>query len=374
MGIHAGPLFGALGVLAGIIQRSRHRRGLPARDRAVRRRRRDGLAALARRGRPTSGPRTRSPATRPTTTSAAHPAPPACATACATSSTRRRTATSCSRRPSASSGRTSAGASTAPTCSSATPARSTPTTPSATSSCARELQRHLPVAHDAPSGSQLGERVNTPIVNVNTPKTIADDPQFQDRMPWLPARRARLRAAAVAHQARRRDAAGARRRRRPSASTPTRSCATCSATTTTASPSCERPARSADLPPVFELTDEQQALDEAVGRLLTKSSSPEQVREAEAGEPAGSRRRCGADSSRWACSTRPRPARPDSPTSRSCACGPAPTSLRAARRGAGRGASHWRERSRSHRRVRAARSGRRRRTARPRRDGGRCGW
>jgi crotonobetainyl-CoA:carnitine CoA-transferase CaiB-like acyl-CoA transferase len=32
----------------------------------------------------------------------------------------------------------------------------------------------------------LGERVNTPIVNVNTPKTIADDPQFQDRMPWLP--------------------------------------------------------------------------------------------------------------------------------------------------------------------------------------------
>ena len=33
---------------------------------------------------------------------------------------------------------------------------------------------------------QLGERVNTPIVNVNTPKTLADDPQFQDRMPWLP--------------------------------------------------------------------------------------------------------------------------------------------------------------------------------------------
>ena len=33
---------------------------------------------------------------------------------------------------------------------------------------------------------QLGERVNTPIVNVNTPQTIADDPQFQDRFPWLP--------------------------------------------------------------------------------------------------------------------------------------------------------------------------------------------
>jgi alkylation response protein AidB-like acyl-CoA dehydrogenase len=33
---------------------------------------------------------------------------------------------------------------------------------------------------------------------------------------------------------------------------------------------------------VFELTDEQHALDDAVGRLLAKSSSPEQVREAEA--------------------------------------------------------------------------------------------
>ena len=33
---------------------------------------------------------------------------------------------------------------------------------------------------------QIGERVNTPIVNVNTPQTLADDPQFQDRFPWLP--------------------------------------------------------------------------------------------------------------------------------------------------------------------------------------------
>lgn len=35
----------------------------------------------------------------------------------------------------------------------------------------------------------LGGEVNTPIAPVNTPKTIADDPQFQDRMPWLPADR-----------------------------------------------------------------------------------------------------------------------------------------------------------------------------------------
>ena len=51
--------------------------------------------------------------------------------------------------------------------------------------------------------------------------------------------------------------------------------------------SCGQPARSADLLHVFELTDEQQALDDAVGRLLAKSSSPEQVREAEAADPAG---------------------------------------------------------------------------------------
>jgi len=38
---------------------------------------------------------------------------------------------------------------------------------------------------------------------------------------------------------------------------------------------------------VFELTEEQTALDEAVGRLLAKTSSPGQVREAEAADPSG---------------------------------------------------------------------------------------
>jgi crotonobetainyl-CoA:carnitine CoA-transferase CaiB-like acyl-CoA transferase len=32
----------------------------------------------------------------------------------------------------------------------------------------------------------FGGEWNTPIAPVNTPKTIADDPQFQDRMAWLP--------------------------------------------------------------------------------------------------------------------------------------------------------------------------------------------
>ena len=32
----------------------------------------------------------------------------------------------------------------------------------------------------------FGLEVNTPIAPVNTPKTIADDPQFRDRLPWIP--------------------------------------------------------------------------------------------------------------------------------------------------------------------------------------------
>ena len=34
---------------------------------------------------------------------------------------------------------------------------------------------------------ELGGTANTPIAPVNTPKTIADDPQFHDRMEWIPA-------------------------------------------------------------------------------------------------------------------------------------------------------------------------------------------
>jgi crotonobetainyl-CoA:carnitine CoA-transferase CaiB-like acyl-CoA transferase len=35
----------------------------------------------------------------------------------------------------------------------------------------------------------LGNRANTPIAPVNTPKTLAADPQFQDRLPWIPQER-----------------------------------------------------------------------------------------------------------------------------------------------------------------------------------------
>lgn len=35
----------------------------------------------------------------------------------------------------------------------------------------------------------FGLEINTPMVAVNTPQTLADDPQFKDRFPWIPAER-----------------------------------------------------------------------------------------------------------------------------------------------------------------------------------------
>ena len=46
----------------------------------------------------------------------------------------------------------------------------------------------------------LGNDANTPIAPVNTPKTLADDPQFQDRLPWIPQERVGTRAGAVTDQ------------------------------------------------------------------------------------------------------------------------------------------------------------------------------
>jgi crotonobetainyl-CoA:carnitine CoA-transferase CaiB-like acyl-CoA transferase len=34
-----------------------------------------------------------------------------------------------------------------------------------------------------------GERIDTPIIAVNTPRTLAEDPQFRHRLPWIPADR-----------------------------------------------------------------------------------------------------------------------------------------------------------------------------------------
>lgn len=56
----------------------------------------------------------------------------------------------------------------------------------------RELQRELRdifAARTAAEWLEFGDRVNTPIAPVNTPRTIADDPQFAHRLPWIPAER-----------------------------------------------------------------------------------------------------------------------------------------------------------------------------------------
>jgi crotonobetainyl-CoA:carnitine CoA-transferase CaiB-like acyl-CoA transferase len=54
----------------------------------------------------------------------------------------------------------------------------------------RELQRELREIFKTKSSAEwiaFGDQHNTPIAPVNTPKTIADDPQFRHRFPWLPA-------------------------------------------------------------------------------------------------------------------------------------------------------------------------------------------
>jgi crotonobetainyl-CoA:carnitine CoA-transferase CaiB-like acyl-CoA transferase len=54
----------------------------------------------------------------------------------------------------------------------------------------RELQRVLRDIFKARTSAEwieFGNVHNTPIAPVNTPKTIADDPQFRHRFPWYPA-------------------------------------------------------------------------------------------------------------------------------------------------------------------------------------------
>jgi crotonobetainyl-CoA:carnitine CoA-transferase CaiB-like acyl-CoA transferase len=56
----------------------------------------------------------------------------------------------------------------------------------------RELQRQLRDIFKTRTSAEwirLAEERNFPIAPVNTPKTIADDPQFRERFPWYPAAR-----------------------------------------------------------------------------------------------------------------------------------------------------------------------------------------
>ena len=55
-----------------------------------------------------------------------------------------------------------------------------------------ELRRELAAIFRSRTTAEwiaLGNEANTPIAPVNTPKTLADDPQFQDRLPWIPKER-----------------------------------------------------------------------------------------------------------------------------------------------------------------------------------------
>jgi crotonobetainyl-CoA:carnitine CoA-transferase CaiB-like acyl-CoA transferase len=55
----------------------------------------------------------------------------------------------------------------------------------------RELQRELREIFRTKTAAEwiaLGNEKNFPVAPVNSPKTIADDPQFQDRLPWYPAK------------------------------------------------------------------------------------------------------------------------------------------------------------------------------------------
>jgi crotonobetainyl-CoA:carnitine CoA-transferase CaiB-like acyl-CoA transferase len=56
----------------------------------------------------------------------------------------------------------------------------------------RELQRELRDIFKTKTSAEwiaFSNEVNTPIAPVNTPKNIANDPQFQARLPWIPSAR-----------------------------------------------------------------------------------------------------------------------------------------------------------------------------------------
>jgi len=53
----------------------------------------------------------------------------------------------------------------------------------------RAILRDIFASRSSAEWLELGMQHNTPIAPSNTPKTIADDPQFRDRMPWLSASR-----------------------------------------------------------------------------------------------------------------------------------------------------------------------------------------
>ena len=223
MGIHAGPLFGALGILAGVIRAREHGRGLPHGDRPVGRRRRHGLVPQRDVEGLRAARRPRSPATSPTTTSAERPG-----TAGMRHGVRYQIYESkdgfvlfqASEREfwknfCAGVGRTDLferwpGAQFADHA----PGN-------------RELQAELRDIFRRRTTAEwvaFGDEHNTPIAPVNTPQTLADDPQFQDRLPFYPREALGAEQLPTPIKLLGEDAAGARPGPRRWASTPTRCC------------------------------------------------------------------------------------------------------------------------------------------------------
>lgn len=53
----------------------------------------------------------------------------------------------------------------------------------------RKQLKEIFLTRTAKEWVDLGLEIEVPIINVNTPKTLADDPQYQARFPWIPAER-----------------------------------------------------------------------------------------------------------------------------------------------------------------------------------------
>jgi crotonobetainyl-CoA:carnitine CoA-transferase CaiB-like acyl-CoA transferase len=51
----------------------------------------------------------------------------------------------------------------------------------------RAILREIFASRSSAEWLEFGMKHNTPIAPSNTPKTISDDPQFRDRLPWIPA-------------------------------------------------------------------------------------------------------------------------------------------------------------------------------------------
>ena len=53
----------------------------------------------------------------------------------------------------------------------------------------RQQLKEIFLTRPAKDWVDLGLEINVPIINVNTPQTLKDDPQFQARFEWIPAER-----------------------------------------------------------------------------------------------------------------------------------------------------------------------------------------